>query len=63
MSETLANYYANKKEEKKSSWFWSCSDDDEGRKGNLVKAFLAHSVSRRVQTTEPATKLVRVIMP
>lgn len=44
MSETLANYYSNKKEEKKSGWFWSCSDDD-GRKGNLVKAFLAHSIA------------------
>ncbi|MCF8323576.1 MAG: hypothetical protein K9I84_01355 [Leadbetterella sp.] len=45
MSETLANYYLNKKEEKKSGWFWSCSDDDEGRKGNLLKAFLAHSIA------------------
>lgn len=45
MSETLANYYANKKEEKKNGWFWSCSNDDEGRKGNLIKAFLAHSIA------------------
>jgi hypothetical protein len=45
ISETLANYYANKKEEKKSGWFWSCSDDKAGGQGNAVKAFLAHSIA------------------
>ncbi|MCP9755729.1 hypothetical protein EGI26_11235 [Lacihabitans sp. CCS-44] len=45
MSETLANYYANKKEEEKSGWFWSCSDDKAGGQGNAVKAFLAHSIA------------------
>ncbi|MCP9761903.1 hypothetical protein [Lacihabitans soyangensis] len=45
MSETLANYYANKKEEKKSGWFWSCSDNSDGGQGNFVKAFLAHSIA------------------
>jgi hypothetical protein len=45
MSETLANYYTNKKEEKKSGWFWSCSDDKAGGQGNAVKAFLAHSIA------------------
>lgn len=45
MSETLANYYANKREEEKSGWFWSCSDDKAGGQGNAVKAFLAHSIA------------------
>jgi hypothetical protein len=45
MSETLANYYLNKKEDKKNGWFWSCSDDSDGVQGNFVKAFLAHSIA------------------
>ncbi len=45
MNETLANYYANQKEEKKSGWFWSCSDDKTGGQGNAVKTFLAHSIA------------------
>ena len=45
MTETLANYYANKKPEKKSGWLWSCSNKSVEGQGNAVKAFLAYSIA------------------
>ena len=43
--QTLANFYAQKTEVKKSGWLWSCSKEKSEVAGNSIKAFLAQNIA------------------